>query len=370
MNAELSLKASVLILLLFGGLLATIFWFYSLAAAVPALSHMHKSPDGRLYILLGTELLEHDSLGEPVRGIDLGEIGVEDMVGDFAFFSNGDLLIRIGADERDTSEKLRQFLRLENDKPIHGQDPAGGLFRCDLERMHCRPFGKPYLNLNQSFHLTVDWETDRVLIAEPSRHRLMLYSPDGRLLAESKEGLRYPNQVIYGDGLALVANTNRHRVSLFAVGEDSLRETGGGFQTAAVGLDRRGKIWPSAVMRVGDEIWVVNSGDGMADGVAVRFDAAGERIAQLDTPASADLFSILPFGDAVLVNDLRAGRIYRFSSTGQRLPDFESTLLAEKVQEHQGERDRLRFWMYLFIALFGLAFLAGLVVGFRQSLNS
>ncbi len=368
MRKELSPVTSVLLLLMFGAMLWTIFSLRSAAVGVPTLTHMHTSPYGGLYIMLGTDLFEHDGAGRPIRRIDLKELGVKDVIGDFAFFSNGDLLLRIGADERSLSDKIRQFFRRDNLEPTGLETARGGLFRCDLTAMACVPFGDTNYNLNQSFFLTVDWETDQVLVADSSRHRLLLISSTGDQMAQTKQGLKFPNQVIYRDGLAYVANANRHEIAVFKVEDAGFKRTVQGFLAAEVGTSLRGNIWTSGVMEVEEQFWVVNSDKNMANGIVVRFSKDGERLGELELPETADVFSVLPFRDDVLVNDLNAGRIYRFSSAGERLPDFESSLLDERVQELAQSKESYYRWMYLVLGLFGIVFVVGVVIGLRQEM--
>jgi hypothetical protein len=368
MQKELSPVTTLLLLLLFGGLLWAIFWFNGAAVGLPGLTHMHKSHDGGLYIMLGTDLYEHDAAGRHRRRIDLKELGVKEVIGDFGFFSNGDLLIRIGADERNFPDKLRQLFRRENLKPRLRQSAWGGLFRCDLTEMACVPFGKVHQNLDQSFFLAVDWETDRVLLTDPSRHRLMLLSSTGDLLVQTRQGLKFPNQVIYQNGSAYVANANRHEIAVFEVGEESLKRVVSGFLTAEVGTNLGGHIWPSAVANVAEQFWVVNSDNNMSNGIVVRFNGDGERLDELAVPETADIFSILPFRGEVLVNDHRLGQIYRYSPSGERLSDFQSAQLESRLRELAAEKKAYYQWMYILIGLLGIAFIAGLVIGLRRDM--
>jgi hypothetical protein len=368
MRKELSPAVSGLLLLMFGAMLWLVFLLRGTAVGLPTLSHMHTSPDGRLFIMLGTDLFEHDESGLPIRRIDLRELGVIDVIGDFAFFNDGDLLIRIGVDNRSLSDKLRQYFRRDNLKPTHLKVEKSGLFRCDLSAMQCMPFGKQYNNFDQSFYLAVDWESDRVLVADSSRHRLLLFSSTGDLLAETRQGLKYPNQVIYRNGLAYVANANRHEVAVFEVGESSLKRTVRGFLAAEVGTQLRGHIWTSSVMAAGDQFWVVNSDSDMANGIVVRFDRSGERLGELELPELADVFSVESFRSEMLVNDLRAGKIYRYSYMGDRMPDFQSSLLDAKLHALAQEKESYYRWMYIVIGLFFITFIAGLVIGLRREM--
>ena len=93
MNNELSVKSIVLILTVFGSLLAGFFWSNLRVQEFEGPSHMHVDPMGRLYIQVDNHLFQFEKDEQFIGDYDLASIGVESLVGDFAFFSNGDILL-------------------------------------------------------------------------------------------------------------------------------------------------------------------------------------------------------------------------------------------------------------------------------------
>ena len=75
MGKELSLLATISILLLFLLLAAPIYLSYQAATDLPRITHMHQAPNGHLFILLGEELYEYDSSLNHYKTIDLGKLG-------------------------------------------------------------------------------------------------------------------------------------------------------------------------------------------------------------------------------------------------------------------------------------------------------
>ena len=77
----------------------------------------------------------------------------------------------------------------------------------------------------------------------------------------------------------------------------------------------------------------------------------------------------MPFDGEMLVNDLRAGKIYRYSYMGERRSDFESSLLDAELAALAQEKESYYRWMYIVIAIFSVAFIAGLVIGVRGEMD-
>lgn len=366
MNKELSPLQTVFILALFAILLIPILWAQGEATGVPRLSHMHQAPNGHLFILLGNRLFEHDAMGEPVQEIDLTPFGVETVIGDFAFFSNGDLLIRQGGDERDLLFNLLKFFRFKNPTPEADDANEGGLFRCHLENAECRSFGLPPLNLNDSFYLEIDWQDDRVFIADTSRHRILMLNSEGAVMDEEDNRLKFPNQIRYRDGELYVANTNYNEISVYQVSQDGLKRSAKWIDLHKKKLGLGSKVWPNAVLSMGEDIWVVSSGNNMNQGVALRFGPEGELIRKIEPPEGGDYFTLLPLDGSLLINDIEHGEIHRYSLEGERLTNLEPAPLMERLVALAEERESYRQKMYLFGALFVVALIIGFGIGFRQ----
>ena len=211
MDQHLKPTTILLTLLFFGILLGAKFWAGHQALLVSHLARMHPHPDGRLFVQLGEELYAYTPEDGSEERFDLRELGIAEMVGDFAFFNNGDLLVRKGRYDPGLLENFRRFLRLTNRQPEIAEGGDGGLFRCRLETARCDPFGPRMLNLNSAFHLTLDLVSERVFLADTSRHRLLLFAPDGEELDRFEQGLKFPNQILFRDGRLYVA-TNDHYI--------------------------------------------------------------------------------------------------------------------------------------------------------------
>ena len=67
--------------------IATRFWADGEALKYGGPSQLLSDPHGRVYIQIQNQLLEHTAEGEFVRRHDLGELGIEALIGAAAFFS-------------------------------------------------------------------------------------------------------------------------------------------------------------------------------------------------------------------------------------------------------------------------------------------
>ncbi len=371
MEKELSPLAIIAILILFVFLGAQVFLNYQAATELPRLTHIKRAPNGHLYVPLGNELYEYGQNLIHHRTIGLDKLGVNSTSGEFAFFSNGELLIRQGEQELSFLENLERFFRHANRSPDTSDTNHNGLVRCDLESMSCVPFGEPPLNLNRTFHMTVDWQTDRVFIADSARHKVKLLSSEGVQLLQAEGGLKFPNKLRYIDGLLYVANTNRHEVTVYQVTDTGIiRDDKRSFRTDPVELKAGSYRWPASLLLINDEIWVINYDSGMANGKAVRFSSDGKLIGRVVLPDASDPFSMVLLGDVILISDYNNSRILRYSALGEQLDAMDLGPLAERISEYDGLREQYNFWMVIFIALFVLAFFIGIVVGIRQSLGN
>lgn len=189
MNQEVKPLTAIIALAIFGLLLWGKFWAHDASVSVNTFTTMHRHPNGTAYIRLGNQLFGFNGETQSTGQIDLPRLGVDNdsTVSDFAFFNNGDLLIRRHVAEQDFIFNLQRFFRLKNLQSKSSTNQQDGLFRCNTSSFECQPFSNPPINLNDAFALAVDLNTDRVFIADTSRHTLRLFSNTGEEL-DSKEG--------------------------------------------------------------------------------------------------------------------------------------------------------------------------------------
>ena len=309
-------------------------------------------PEGHLYIQIQNILLEHDARGTFVARHELGQLGVGALLGDTAFFPNGDILVRRGADTRSLADNLRAFLRLTNKEGLSPDAPDTGLYRCTLASRQCRVFGETPIDFRSAFSIAIDADQGAVFISDTSRHVVRKFTLDGTPVGAPAGGYRFPNQLLIHDGLLLVADTNNHRVR-------AVLPDGSGFGTEVATYDvvpsevtMGSTRWPYHLARVGDRWWVNNMTSSMNYGRVDVFDDQWQHLSHIALPPGADPIDFAMFGDQVLISDWYGDRVHRVSTEGVWLGDFHSDGLEAVLQESQQLRDfyRLTGWLAVLVA--------------------
>ncbi len=310
-------------------------------------------PDGHLYIQIQNHLVEHDANGHFVARHDLATLGVETLLGDFAFFSNGDILLRRGEDTRSLLDTVRAYLRQTNQRSIESTAPNTGLARCQLRTGECQTFGSSAIDFASAFSLYIDLDTDDVYVSDSSRHVVRKYTSDGRPLGEPVGGFRFPNQLALHDGELLVADTNHHRIRFI---RPDTNQFGQQTRIAAVAPPEavaNYQHWTRGFLRVGDRWWVNNMQNGMNFGGIYEFDADWRFVRQIPLPAEADPISMIAFGDSILVTDWYGDRVHQLTVAGDARSDFDSEGLREIIGHSREQRSFFMVcaWSVLALAL-------------------
>jgi len=317
------------------------------------------NPDNHLFIQINNQLIEHDQNGVFVRRHNLGELGVELLLGGTAFFSNGDILLRRGPDTRTLWDNIRAYQRKTNQSPLTPDAEGAGLYRCNLESGNCSSFADPAIDLKSAFSAFIEPGTDVVYISDSSRHLVRKYSANGVELAPPAEGFRFPNQLMINDGVLLVADTNHHRIRAVELRDAEFgveRFTASVVPGEASGNDQR---WPSHFVRAGDKWWVNNMKTGMNYGGIYAFDDDWRFTGRIDLPDLQDPIGLVRFNNEVLISDWYGDRVHRVSLSGEPLGDYYSEGLADVLDEFGVER--LRYNIYAWSAA-GLALLLSLAI--------
>jgi hypothetical protein len=358
MNQEVKPLTAIIALAIFGLLLWGKFWAHGASVSVNTFTTMHRHPNGTAYIRLGNQLFGFNGETQSTGQIDLPRLGVDnDSVSDFAFFSNGDLLIRRHVAEQDFIFNLQRFFRYKNLHSKSSTNQQDGLFRCNTSSFECQPFSNPPINLNDAFALAVDLNTDRVFIADTSRHTLRLFSNTGEEL-DSKEGFFFPNQIQFQENKLYVADTNHHRLAVIGVEDKRFGEILEVMDTRAGPARRDGEVWPASFLLSGDQRWVRNAINNMSYGGIYIFENSGKFIKRIDLPKAADPFSLLQLGTSVLVSDSSQNRIYQFTLDGKALPDFQPDIMQSQLailnaKKHKYQKLELTFTITFALFLIG-----------------
>ena len=361
MNAKVHPLVVVLVIFLTFTAIGVWVWGSGEAKKIGGPAELKKNPDGYLYIQIQNQILEHDAEGIFRERHDLAELGVEQLLGSIAFFSNGDILLRRGPDSRTMSQNIRAYQRKTNIQSLLPQSPGTGLYRCNLDTTECRIFGPAGIDFKAAYSASIDWRTDEVYIADTSRHVLHKYSADGEALAGPVGGFRFPNQLSLHEDQLYVLNTNQHEVRKLDPRTESFGRTLGAFDLdPPVAIEAR-QIWPSHIARVGDEWWINNMRNTMSEGGIYIFNNDWSYSRRVLLPPGADPISVLPFQDEVLISDWNNDRIYRVATDGELLENFSSSGLEKILAESRAKRLQFRIYSYSGIALFILV-LAGLFV--------
>ena len=336
-------------------------WASGVAASFGGPASLTTGPNGHHFIAIQNYLVEHDGEGVYLRTHNLEAIGVDPLLGGFAFFADGDILVRRGVDPRSFLDNVRAYRRETNQHSIVPDEPGSGLYRCSLDNSNCTRFGEEGIDFKAAFSVFIDWQTDEVYISDTTRHLLRKYSAGGVLLAPPVGGFEFPNQLMLHDGSLLVADTNNHvirrldpRSSTFAELLDSQSVV-----PAAATIARQS--WPSHFARVDATWWVNNMQTSMDYGGIYVFDDNWQYLRRIELPPEADPISLLPVGDEVWVGDWNNDLVRRFSAAGEPLPNLESMGLETILSQARQERLRYTMISYAGIALVVMMFLAMIV---------
>jgi hypothetical protein len=329
-------------------------WASGEAMALGGPAQLLRDPAGNTYVQIQNQLLQHDQAGKFQRRHDLGELGVDVVIGAIGFFSNGDILLRRGPDQRSLFDNISAFQREENTNTIKSEAIQVGLARCDLVTMECSSFGASPIDLQTTFGLYIDWRTDDVVISDTSRHTLRKYSSNGVEVADPVRGFNFPNQLKSDDEKLLVADTNNHRIAVVDSADVSFGEIIRSVDVVPAEAGRRSERWPSHFTQVGDEWWVNNMKSDMRDGGIYAFDKDWNFKHRIPLPDDADPISILAFGSGALISDWDNDRVHYIDSSAKALPDFESSGLNDVIEESRSSRLHYQALSWVGVILFAV----------------
>lgn len=360
MNLDMKIHPALvgLVIALTAIAIATKVWSDGKALSLSGPSQLLKDPHGRVYIQIQNQLLEHTSEGEFLRRYNLGDLGVDPLIGALAFFSDGDILLRRGEDRRTFLNTVAAYQRLENSSDLVPESPGAGLARCNLQSMHCVPFAEPPIDFKSTIGVFIDWRNDEVYVSDTSRHTLHKYSANGVQLAEPKRGFKFPNKILLHNDQLLVVDTNHHEVRVLDPSSERFARRIRSIGVVPSPARQAALRWPSHLARIGDQWWVNNMNNGMRDGGVFVYDDDWQYLRRISLPEDADPISILPFATGALISDWDNDRVYRVAKSGAVLDDFESPGLEAVLEESRAGRSYYRALSWM-----GIVALAAVLIG-------
>ncbi len=320
---------------------------------------------------MGSRIVISDFTGNVDSQLDVKKFNQEFFVGDFAFFSNGDILIALNQTKPTVSEQIAILKRETNESSNHTEK---ALYRCAYPLGDCKKFTTQLPNLSRSFRLFRD-EDDAVYIADTSRHSLLKLDANGDILAK-KDGFKFPNDIKLINAELYVADTNHHSLKHLS---PKIPEFGSEISKINISLNSKqasqsesnkdGYVWPIAFELIADEWWVMVGNDDLAHARLAIYNRNGNFKRELTLPMDAGPVSMLTLDDSVLLFDLQNYRIYRFDFSGKQLEDFKLITLEEEINSLKKQSYQLNllqsFCVVLFIAIFLAIFVFALVQHLR-----
>ncbi|HEY5601474.1 MAG TPA: hypothetical protein VIM41_00030 [Gammaproteobacteria bacterium] len=356
MNQNVNPITATIIILIALCMISMIVWARGESLRAGGPDQIQLDPAGNIHIHVADRLYQLSPGLELLNDYDLPELGIHDLVGDFAFFSNGDMLVRLGKYEPGLLESILRFFRVAENKPPVAKHNNEGLYRCKPSIKECVPFGSNNLDFDSAFHLSIDTGTDTVYLSDTGRHKLRKFDKQGKELAVQHQGYKFPNQIMLQGGQLLVADTNHHAIQAAETSDDHFGKITAthSILNAALG----GNTWTYSFARVSGNWWVNNMAASMSHGTVAMYDAGWRFIKTVELPADADPIDFAVLDDKVLITDLHNIRIYLLDHqgglTGGKLP----AEISGKLTQLQHRRAHFNNLTYFAIGLF-IVFLAG-----------
>lgn len=282
------------------------------------------------------------------------------------FAPDGRVLLWQGASELGFAGKIAKFLRMTEAE--HAPSADAGLYSCALRNMDCVEFSREVPHFNGAFHLLWLDDLQRLVIADTARHRLLMLDGSGRRVDSIETGLKFPNRPIRHGENVLVPDTDNHRIVEYPVSGWGF---GGAVASHSLALEDQHR-WPTALLRVKDQWWVLVANHRLAEARIQIYDDQWQKMKTVNLPEEADPVSMVMRDDEVLAADLNGRELWRISSSGNVLGTWSESPLRPYLQSLRTEERRWRHFADVALSLFfGLLpfgfFLAWLIDGKRGS---
>ena len=362
---EIKARDVVLVLLVFGILLAGIFRFGAAETAQQGPSLLRVNQQGDLFVVFNEKLFRLYADGTHADTYDLHELGVGELIGGFAFFRNGDLLLRTGDSTPNWYEQLLIQLRVRQPEQATGA-PGDRLTRCNLESLACAPLKGFEQTFKRTFRVDID-ANDNIFIADTGREALYWLDPDGYRLSEVGSGFRLPNQLVRNGDRIVVTNTNRKALTFVPMKSRRFvpMQEWSHLKVDVPEAKQTGEVWPMDLIKVGSEWWVLSQRHNMMNGDVFRFSEDGGYQGQLHLPDEVDPLGLAMLGEEVVVTDYAGLRLLRFSEQGEARRELivpEIANYANSVRAARAHYARLQILLWA-------VFAGALVFGFAVAIN-
>ncbi len=387
-QTALTPKQIALILIPFITLLIGYFWLTSKAneGALPLI--LKPAANNTVSLPLSTgQIFQFNEHGQLQRQIDTRDLGIKNYHGDLAWINNNEVIVYGGYSGRTLADNLVSFTRTTpNESPSSQQ----GLWHCYIEEKQCEPFTHELNTMKHTFHLSYDPAYQHLYLANTNHHIVYRLNLKGELLSKTQDGaLKFPNQLRIFANQLWVANTNQHKVSYFALGNDSLEASQGEITIDHLSpcLQRRHPIfdvlseephcYPNSLAYVDKRIWLGVAKNNMQEAEIQIFSNTGDFIERLDMSQlkhnlnltyEPDPISFVQLNNFVMFSDLNNRTIYRYDLSLKTWSALSIDALSPLLQQSFEHKQTYTYISYAVMAIFVLCILIGLSIGVKQQI--
>lgn len=317
-------------------------WASARAASIVGPATIREGENGTIYIMSNNFLYLHDREGNFIDKIPMSKFGIDQVIGDFWTYRNGDLLLRRPVSQGLTiAGEAEMFARTgagEKDRLGTGESI---LQQCSIRTFQCRTFGTEgeIFDKITAFRISVDEEKGTTFLSDTVGHRLLMLDSKGSVIKKSSEPFQFPNHIVLDDGLLYITDTNNHRIAAVRTDKEGFGTVEKEFKIVHP-RNARKPTWPMAVVHMSDKKWwVINADDNMSHGMVMILNQKGVYEQIVPLPGYADPFYLAVVGDRVLISDPSLMRVYTADQKGNLLDDFGSLTFKLDLSALRRERD-------------------------------
>ena len=314
----------ILILVLFGGLLALALWGATESRRIQGPSDLRIDRLDRLHVRINRQIFVYNNASTLVDTYALDKFGIEQLLGSYDFYSDNSMLLSPASIHAPAGTD--EFNEGATSKHI------GKLLRCSLDSGACTALEKSVLSFKQSFRAFVD-QADDIYLADTASGSVYWLNEEGGVRHELSRVLDRPSQIRRYDDVLVVAHTEGQELVLVPLRDGRFGDEEDWQRIAMTdpGNRTRSETRPIDFTRIEKDWYVLAKTQDMRSGAIYRYDPTGTLRAHFALPAGADPFALEDFGGAIVVADYVGMAVHRYSPAGDHLGYLSSTTQDEYV---------------------------------------
>ena len=358
---KLSPKRIILLLFVFFTPMFLASWAGGQWRQIEGLSLSKSDGKSGSYLLLDNSLLHYDGQGILLQQLLLDPFA-KSHIGDFAFFSNGDVLLVPETQTLTFVDEILIFLRLSGELHKKLITKQGQLTRCRFIKQSCRSLENFSLSFSGAFSLAIS-DNDQIIVSDTSRHEIYLLDETGLELDKISTGLRFPNSIQLYENSLYIANTNKHQINKVAIFDKQFAK---GEQWQIWPMDQpvqleHGHTWPTDLVVDEQGIWVLAQDNNLSYGSIYQFSHQGELLKTIAAPENSDLVSIAAMGQQLIAVDYASMQVYRYTA-GELMGLLKSEVQAQRVKQLKNQQAPFKWLEKVAWLAFIVFFILGLLV--------